>query len=627
MKTIWIAAVLMFNAAALQAQFDFEEINIFNNDNFTGFELLDSEVQNKRLVMTGENHSFVKYNAKMELKMLRYLNQTNGTRNFIIELGPARAHYLNRFINETDTMADRYLKATTSPRYMELFRRLRAFNRSRPDSLKIRVYGIDVERFNDLALIRLAELFPKGIVPEKIRPLAEAIQGTADFIVRAGVSDYDEARDETRSGYFYRTSAPYSIDGTIREFLTGYDSLKVDFQSWFGADSSAITDAIEWLREYKTWEDYENTTYQYIWREENIYRNLSALLSNMPGERFYGQFGRCHVSYSEQNGDCGWFGYHSVVNKIRQRYFHSYDSVLTIGIFYGEFQEYNYLGDGADEKKLKKEVEKLFDMAPSRVSTLYRLSNEEDKYPALSEKFSYVIVNNEKDLTDDDDTVATDIITKADKGRKNSPEYFFYTYQYTHTSVNTDVLGNHISSAGFSTTLPALAFHELVFGMNTGEISQDFRFAATNRVKLHDGDSGALRYGAVQFTYRVSYPLLNKPHIFMGAGAMAGYASEAVRYQNKDVPFLQPRFDKTFVHRAMVAGPALNVGFRIGSWMYAGIQGAYVFSALGEQWRYKGSSQPYGQPGKVSSGFRGTYISASIGFYLNAEQNEYSEWD
>lgn len=623
---ICLFGLLLFSEA-IAAQNRGIAINVLNNDDFSGFEVLDSVVKNKRLVMTGENHSYVKYNAMLELKMLRYLNRTNGTRNFIIELSDARAHYLNRYISETDTMAERVLKATTSPRYMELFRRMKAFNRTLSDSQKIRAYGIDVERFNDLPIIRLSELLPATMPPESIRPYIEAIQGTADYMVLEGLKDYDKARDETTSGNYYRASVPYSVQYTIREFLKAYDSLQDDFDHYFIAGPAELKEAISWLREYIVWENYDNTTYQYVWREEMIFRNLSRLLSNNPGEKFYGQFGRCHVAYIEQNGDCGWYGYHSTVSKVINRYFKSADSVLSIGIFYADWREYvNPAGTSKDEQ-LKDEVAELFDRTPVKVTYLYPVQEKETEYPALAEKFSYVVIKTERNLDDNEDTVKTDIITREKTKAIASVEYFYYAYQYTVSSISPDILGNHVAMNGYSTSLSSTQLHEFSTGMNSGLFSQDIRIGWAPSVTLHNSDSGSLKYRNAQATYRVSYPLVNGSRFHAGVGGMLGYATESVKYTNTSISFLEPGPDRIFVHRAFVAGPAVHSALRIGRFIYTGLQAFYLFDPGRNIWRYKGSSQPYGQPGNVSAGFKGLYISASIGFCFDIPERDETVWE
>lgn len=591
------------------------EINVQNNNDFTGFEMLDSAIRKARVVMTGENHTYVKFNSKMELKMLRMLNEKTGTRNFIIELGAARAHFINRYINESDTMADRYLRATTSPRYMDLFKRMRKFNRSLPDSLKIRVWGIDVERFNDLPLIRLAELMPGGAdIPKELRVGVDAVHGAADWIVQQGLKDYEMARDETKSSYrgWGFETQPFYLGITIREFIRYYDSLKPAFQTWLGAQFSEVEQAVGWLKEYQKWKDYENTTYQYVWREENIYRNLSGLVSKFPAERFYGQFGRCHVAYEEQNGDCGWYGYHSVINKMQTRYFKSKDSLLTIGLFYSGNGDNNYYSDREDDKTLQTEIDQLLESATKKAITLYNLNDEDAELPRLANKFSFAVVNDKVDPEDDEDSTESDIISVDEIIPEVHSNSWFFGLGYTWTTINMDILGNHIANNGYATELKPIGFQDIFFGYN-GWLTHETRLSAMADMDLHENDSGVLRYNAWMAAYRIGYPLVNGRKLQFNIGLSFNYASEKIKLENNNTSFLQTRQDREFVHRAFVAGPSAQLNYKLGKFFFAGIHCSKMYDFSQLQWNYKGSAQPYGPTGNVSAGFGAYYISGVIG--------------
>lgn len=607
------------------------EVNIANGDDFSGFEVLDSAIQNARVVMTGENHTYVKFNSKMELKMLRYLNKNVGTRNFVIELGPARAHYLNRYINEKDTTADRYLRATTSPRYMDLFKRMRKFNKTLPDSLKITVYGIDVERFNDLPLMRLSELLPRENLPQSIRVGVEAVHGAVDYLEESGLQDYEIARDETQSDYNYNyRSQPFYISSTIFEFLRYYDSLKTDFDKLVGDKKGEIDEVIGWLREYQQWLDYENTTYQYIWREENIYKNLSKLVRLHPAERFYGQFGRCHVAYEEQNGDCGWYGYHSVINKMRTRYFHSMDSLLTIGLFYSGSGDNNYYSDREDDESLQKEIDFLLENSHNKKVTLFGLKDSAADLPRLSNKFSYAFVNDNVDEDEMEDSTDTDIITDIEEIGSDGLGFTFYAVGLTLSNRATSKLQNHLENNGYTASLPRYNMYNIAVGTYIKNFSQQMQVSFIPLKKLGSNDSGDLSYGTTQFSYELAYPIVKKgqfPHHWsLSAGATSSYASEKISWQKKDTGFFQPLQNLNFVHRAFLIGPSVNLDWTLGEIFYFGLKASQLFDLTQSKWKHKGSSGSYGEKGTVSNNFTGTYISLNFGFCIPIK-NTYNEYD
>lgn len=586
------------------------EINVRNTNEFDGFEVFDSAIKYPRVVMTGENHTYVKFNSKMELKMLRYLNQKVGTRNFVIELGAARAQYINRYINEADTMAERYLRATTSPRYIDLFKRMKKFNLSLPDSLKIRVWGIDVERFNDLPLIRLSELLPDKDVPKSLRVGVDAVHGAAGYLVENGLHEYEKAKEGNVS-YGGWESAPFYVNKTIYEFIRNFDSLNVDFKSWLGSKYHSVNEAVNWLRDYKQWKDYENTTYQYIWREENIYKNISGLLNEFPKERFYGQFGRCHVSYAEQNGDCGWYGYHSVINKLKSRYFKSADSVLTIGIFYARNGDRNYYSDREDDKEIQKEIGKLLDKGNKKSVTVFNLKSDPAEFPKLGNKFSFAIVNDATVI--DDDTAESELVKSIISGRNFNDNFSYMGYGFTHTTINTAKLRQHSLDKGYPASVFPFQLHEIVLGVQ-GKTGHEIRVAMNPKREIQDNDSLTMKYSSRQYHYRFSYSVIRQKKIQLGLGLNLAYSSEYIRIKNKKNNFLEPRGDRNFVHSAFVAGPAAHLMYNLGQYFYIQMQVIKAYDLSGGQWKFQGSAQPYGEAGKVSAGFGGMYYNGSIGF-------------
>ena len=74
-----------------------------------------------RLVFGGENHREVDFNSLVEFQVMRLLHDHAGYQNYLIELSPARAYYLNRFIRHGDQRAENAIKGIASPKYMNLF--------------------------------------------------------------------------------------------------------------------------------------------------------------------------------------------------------------------------------------------------------------------------------------------------------------------------------------------------------------------------------------------------------------------------------------------------------------------------------------------------------------------------
>ena len=139
----------------------FYKINTNKPDDFTGLEQLQPFISGPRVFISGENHRHVAVNGMIEFKLLRFLHEKAGVQHLILELGEARGWYANRYVNEQDTLEKYCLMATTSVEHMKILDDIREWNLTLPAEKRIQIHGIDVERFNDIALLRLSDLLPK----------------------------------------------------------------------------------------------------------------------------------------------------------------------------------------------------------------------------------------------------------------------------------------------------------------------------------------------------------------------------------------------------------------------------------------------------------------------------------
>ena len=585
---------------------------IFNpeeNDNFAGFELLDHTLAGKRVIMTGENHSYTQFNARLELKILRYLNKNAGFRNFVLELGPARANFVNRYINNADTMAEKHLRATTSATYMELFESLRKWNLSLADSNKIKVYGIDVERFNDLPLMRLSEILPDENIPADIRTGVDAIHSASAWLLASGLKNNDESGTSMwiRSG-----EQPFRIQQSIKRFIRYYDSLKPSFDRWLGVEAPSVQQAVGWLREFVLWNALENQSTQYVWREENIYRNIIALLNAMPEEKFYGQFGRCHTSYSVQNGNCGWYGFNSVIRRLKTRYFKSDTALLSIGIFY------NGLYDQPVRQDVEsREVEALQKKAFNRELNIFDLSDPETDLPLLQSMFSYILLNSNYPLGKTDSIKKkNDTLIRVKYAAAGSVSYFFGA----STGIfNRDALSRHLNENGIGT--PSMEINSLwrfgsIFQQGMGYFSMEG--SLIGKRLLANVDTAKYRYGCGQAQFEAGAQLIGKKHfqLLFGAGAFWG-REMLTREKIAGIFSYNPSGTLSMVNHAagLLLGSKMMV--TIGPSFGFGLGAQYQRDLSEAKWHEKSSKQPY-SPNSLNTNLSGFIYSAwfQFKFYL-----------
>lgn len=560
----WAAESTLFNATP------FYKINTEIPEDFSGMQELEIYVEGPRVFMSGENHRHVIMNGLIEFKLLRFLHEKAGVRNLLLELGEARGWYANRYVNENDTLTRPYLHATTYAEHMKVLDNIRQWNLTLPADKRIQIHGIDVERFNDIAMLRLSDLLPKKDVPERLYAAVHTVHQTAGWLMHIGLIEYESSNKNKP----HRTeSSPFSVDESIELVLAHFDSLDLDLRKWLGNRYPEVQSGINNLREYQQWNAYRNSAFYYTWREENMYRKLTALLNKDSSARYYGQFGRCHSSYVKQDGDCGWYAYHSVMNRLQERYFHSNRGTLSIGVFYEEeMDESSYSDDSRIEnKQQQKEISAMIRRAPDGSVSISKLDNNQN--PALASRFGFFIAARE---------------WVPEKQKISKPEKlvslsFGSNFWYLN---NASQIPYHINPAWQERTT---AEKPISLGINW----QNPRFTASAQI----GSTLSTEYYGKKDELSIRY-LLNYKSIYTGwrfiknkrlgvdLGPQLLYATQIIKCKRLDGGFLNPdpTYEKRVNNHAMCAGLQIRMLYRIQAGINAGMAAGYIRDLSNPDW-------------------------------------------
>ncbi|MFZ9631043.1 MAG: hypothetical protein ACO3AQ_03320, partial [Bacteroidia bacterium] len=169
-KIIGVIAAMMAGSLMAQEQpilplgFDFDfKSNHFNDQE--AVKLMAKRAKSARVILSGENHYYSKFNSLAEYRFLRMMHENAGVRNFVIELSPTRAYFMERYFTKEDSIAKMFLMATSSKHYMNLFDSIANWNRKLPASEQIKVQGLDVERFSDMSVLWLYDILKRRGTP------------------------------------------------------------------------------------------------------------------------------------------------------------------------------------------------------------------------------------------------------------------------------------------------------------------------------------------------------------------------------------------------------------------------------------------------------------------------------
>ena len=622
-----------------------------------------------RVILAGENHFYVKLNVQSEYHLLRLLHEKAGVRHYVIELSPTRALYMQRYFSTGDEVAHRYLKATSSQRYMNLFDSISGWNQTLALSERIHVWGLDVERFNDMTMMRLAEIVArKGVSPPALRPGFMALKALSEEILRYGLQEFDKDGDSSENEDIQENSESSHTE-TVHDSIsmgnsspteTVHDSVgnalptkpqdsgndkgntrkiecadaffqndqfnttqtskdvfhwltlnAVKIKAWLGDDTLEYSESMIQLKEWILWEALDQTAQQYNWREEHMFQNMVSLLNTYPTMRFFGQFGRCHVSYAKQQQDCGWFEYHSSVNRLRTRYFSNDSSLMSIGIFYCD-PDNSIDGVNAvnlnDNTIIQNEVKALLQSTHTN-SVLYNLESSESQLSELRKKFSFVLVNrvSEKSLVPKDWNTGF-------KARNYSSIGFGTLGRATMLS---ESLCMHFKDNGYALTNPKNFIH---YGISLRSVqtflSGRLSFSHTNQ-SIFRNKSEQIQYSQTLYNLDLGVHTASDMSWIVGFGGRVCFHKQSIRYIPPSLNFLnpQPSGSVAIQKRNWIPAAYVNLEKRFGNWISAECIVGYRKDFSSGKWYYKPSGLPYFNGKSIEGDLSEPFV--ELNFYIN----------
>ncbi len=620
--------------------------------------LMSERAKKARIVLAGENHRYVKFNSRSEFRWMKMLYENAGYRNYVLELSPTRAVFLERYICKGDTIAKKIIQSTASARFMVLFDSLATWQMSLPESERIKIYGLDVERFADMTVMWLNDIATrreemlsdkknnlKG-VPASIEVGVRAINHLGSNYYYGGQRDYQESvkdfnseleendtslnvssvikvdtttaavksepisvstiyqLDDWRRLDFSRIS--FNEDPSIVELYKYIDSNKAEFKTWLGPMWPEFSDAFARLREVYEWERRDEQAQQYQWREETMYRNMVNLLEKYPNSKFFGQFGRCHIGLSKQQQDCGWFEYNSILARLRTRYFKNDSSVMNIGIFYKENEDDVDDISSSDllhNEKIRNEVTTLY--ANTEENTMvYNLEELGDYKSEIRKKFNFVVIigKEQEDEGDDDYSIGTDSEDYVNNEDVNMGVYMGYGFGANLGSLYGETMVNYLlTEEAIDLKNPTSnTFYNLFLGYRGKHVSMQYNvgYKLKNRQLFSDGlssiDGNMTLHSMAMYLHNSN--VNNNKVLHYGLGLGYTFTKQRLTYQKVEPQLaLVTKPVELVSYRGM---PTASVVFGIlKDNVGLDIEAGYRVQMNNSTWDYRGSRMPFATAG------------------------------
>jgi len=386
------------------------KIDLQNNDDYSSFSIMDDDLNKYTVFFAGENHLFRKSNIQLEIKMLQYLYHKANVRYLLLEFGYSRGWVLDQYIQTGDSNYLNILKNYSYEIYADFYRQLYEFNTGLPENDKIHIIGIDVERFLGLPSKTLSLILPDTIPPKSIELSIESIKSIASYN-----DEYFKSKNDLGENRIY-FEKNYSTQRTLELVLMDIKNNKADFINFLHPkDTSTFINIINSLYSYMIWDEFndKNVVQSYVYREQYMFNQFHKIINKHPDQKFFAQFGRCHVPLSNQSKACNWYNYNSIAHRINNapdKRIHQ--KVMSIGIFYPNEEAFS-------QNDLK-ELLPIFRKANTEGLSLIKVPND-SSYKKIRQKFHYLIINQnilEKDNSKEDELLQQYLLSKEEQKDK-----------------------------------------------------------------------------------------------------------------------------------------------------------------------------------------------------------------
>ncbi|MBN2745950.1 MAG: hypothetical protein JXR34_04425 [Bacteroidales bacterium] len=561
---------------------------VFSEDSISpSFGIFDSIAINANVFFIGENHSYRAANTELQIAFIHYLHEKANLKHIVMEFGTARGWLVDHYINNQDTTYGEFLRLYSFPEYYAYYKKLRELNLSYPESKRLRVYGIDVERFNETPLKVLSLLIPDKEIPDSIALNIESILGIAGYNdnylsnKKQKSDDDDYVMPSTFRQYGART---YSSEKTVSTIIDEYFKYQKYYQEYLGDSAYQLFDIIiSELRDQRIYDSYSRQTHQHVYRERYMFSKFLAYSKLHPEEKIFGQFGRCHVSVQKKDNQCLWFDFYSIAARLNSspNVFLN-KKVSSIGYFY------------EDDISLKNSVENqgqlhnlLEEMAEMDTITVVKVTDDSLIFGDYSKSYDFIVYDRRPIEESSADFIEDDYIG-SDDVNGNFAIGFGLRYHYPdYTSFNAFLTSK--SYGKLQTPEQSFVFSMAVNSLKGFCFSgSGYFFQKQNLLGLTDSiDLTSHHYGmSIDFGWN----LLNSQYVFFkpqfGMGFLGSYldVNQSVDKTNPDLDFFGAPQISNYASIHWFFTPSAELIFKW-RFMGIGISGGYLYSPFNSVWR------------------------------------------
>lgn len=304
-------------------RYNHSEFNTNDEVDFLDLVILDDELDDKEIFLTGEVHG-IKANADLHMRFLKYFKERTDFKYYLSELSYSNAYFLNKYLKTGDVkiLEDIFEELKGSYSWnndnFNFWVDLHKYNNDLPEDRKIEIIGVDIELQPTTSYRYLVDVLPIEEAPLEIKKMIDNTKSTFNRLMQSGFGPtYGNAKDLHKD--------ILANESTYRKYLG---------EHYFGFRLVTLN-----LLNYE--KAYKNKRNQVDWnnlRDEMIYENFTQIQRRMPKDKFFGQWGVNH-GFQTKEKDIKWFATYLNEDKLYK------DKVLSIVFNYENCLQMGKMGD------------------------------------------------------------------------------------------------------------------------------------------------------------------------------------------------------------------------------------------------------------------------------------------
>lgn len=218
----------------------------------------------------GESHT-IDFEPEFKFNFIKHLNSLYGIRDVFMEIGFSAAYFFNQYLQTGDTSIIKENRLGYFwGHYKTFWPNLYNYNKTLPDSLKIRIHGVDFERTEVFSLI------------DKIRDPNQTIPVYLQ-------STFKIIHELSKAKNFYWTDKDFSrkLQDVRRIFIKNRNDFKKLYKQDYSILNAVLTNATPAITKVNP-------------RNKRWFQNFEQIITENKIKKFIGFFGAAHTRYNNK---------------------------------------------------------------------------------------------------------------------------------------------------------------------------------------------------------------------------------------------------------------------------------------------------------------------------------------